>query len=306
MAILLARKKFIIAGLEGTYGVDPTPTQAIQTSNLQIRPLLGPKVSRNLDRASLGNELEALVGSYVGLSFEVQLAGSGTAGTAPAFGELLLACGMSETLVAVTSATYKPVSTDFDSVTIYFKHDGQQHILTGARGSVAINADAASIGHLVFDFMGIYNAPTSTADGTPDFSAFEDSLPVNNLNTTSFSLHGAARVMQRFSFDLACQRDYENLVGDEAITLYDRLPAGSTTIRSVAISDKNWFETARLNTLDALSLVHGTVAGNIVTLSAPKVGIKDPEYTGDKTSMTQLGLTFLQDTGDDEVSLAFT
>ena len=44
----------------------------------------------------------------VEVTFEVEMAGSGTAGTAPAFGPLLKACGNSETIVTDTSVTYAP------------------------------------------------------------------------------------------------------------------------------------------------------------------------------------------------------
>ena len=306
MATLLARKKHILAKVESTYGTDPTPTQAIQTSNLRITPLAGPTVSRNLDRATLGNDLDILVGTYVQLSFEVELAGSGTAGTAPAYNDLLLACGMADTVVASTSVTYAPVSTAFDSATIYFKHDGQEHILTGARGSWSLNADAGTLPKLTFTFMGLYNVPSSQSDGTPDFSAFTVAKPVNNANTTTFSLHGGAVVMEKFSMDLANQVEYRNVVGGESIQLFDRAPAGSTAFEAPAISDKNWFEIARANTLGALSMVHGTVAGNIATLSAPKVQVMSPEYAGDNISTIQASLGFIPDSGDDEVTLAFT
>ena len=63
----------------------------------------------------------------------MELAGSGTAGTAPRYGALLQACGLSETIVASTSVTYAPVSSAFSSATIYFNNDGIRHILTGCR-----------------------------------------------------------------------------------------------------------------------------------------------------------------------------
>lgn len=303
---LLAKKKYILVGLEDPYGVDPTPTQAIETSELNINPLAGPRVSRNLDRATLGNNLQVLVGSYVELTFKVELAGSGAAGTRPAYADLLLACAAAETVAAATSVTYKPVSGDYDSVTIYFKHDGQEHILTGCYGSVDIEADAGSIPHLAFSFMGLYNAPASVSDGTPDFSDFLPALPVNNTNTTTFTLHSIAAVMERFNFKLGCQLEYRNVVGAESINLYDRLPSASTTIETPPISTKNWFEAARLNQSGAFSMVHGVTAGNIVTLSGPVVVPTEPRYSGDKASLLQLGLTFLPNTGDDDWSLVFT
>jgi len=93
---LLARKKILLAKIESTYGTDSTPTgaaNAIQTSDLSITPLAGPTVSRNLDRSVLGGDLQIQVGTFVELSFMVEMAGGGSIDTPAAYGPLLRACG---------------------------------------------------------------------------------------------------------------------------------------------------------------------------------------------------------------------
>jgi hypothetical protein len=45
------------------------------------------------------------------VEFDVDLVGSGTAGTAPAWGPLIQACAFAEVIVASTSVTYNPVSS---------------------------------------------------------------------------------------------------------------------------------------------------------------------------------------------------
>lgn len=304
--MLLARKKFIVAEVEASYNVDPIPTQAIQTSDVNINPLAGPTVGRNLDRASLGNDLQVLVGTYVELSFKVELSGSGVVGTRPKYGDILLGCGLAETVVALTSVTYSPVSGGFDSLGVYFRHDGQLHKLGGARGSVAFELGAGGIPRLAFTYMGLFSMPESQPDGVPDFSGFIPALPVNNANTDSFSLHGETPVMEAFSVDLANAIDYHNAVGVEEIELYDRAPSGSVTINAPAISSKNWFAAALNIVLGPMSFVHLNTPGSIVTLGAPKTQVTNPAYQGDKTSLLKMGLGFMPDTVDDEISLAFT
>lgn len=305
---LLARKKLILAKVESTYGTDPTPTQAIQTSNLSITPLAGPTVAQSLDRSVLGNDKQIQVGTYVEVSFEVELSGSGTAGTAPVYQDLMLGCGLDETVVSSTSVTYAPVSTLFDSVALYFHHDGQKHIILGARGTVAINASPGTIPHLVFKYTGLYTTPTSVTDPTPDFSGFVTALAVNNTNMTTFSLHGVSSTMTDFSLDMACSVIYRNVVGDESVQLVDRAPAGSVTIETPAISAKDWFTAAQTSTTGALSVVHGTAAGNICTISAPNTQVISPNYgDSDGISTLQMGLALIPGTsGDDEISIAFT
>ena len=109
---LLSRKRLILAKIEATYGTDPTPTgaEAILVRNLEITPLEAETVSRELIRPYLGASDQLLAQTRVGINFEVELAGSGTAGTAPAYSALMKSCGLSETVVATTSVTYAPIS----------------------------------------------------------------------------------------------------------------------------------------------------------------------------------------------------
>ena len=84
-------------------------------------------------------------------------------------------------------------------------------------------------------------------------------------------------------------------------------PAGSISLLAPAISTKNYFETARTNVQDALTLVQGMTAGNIITLTAPLVQLLQPKYGDDKgRAMIEANLAFVYDQGDDEMSLAFT
>ena len=145
---LLTRKRLLLAKTEDTYGTDSTPTgsaNAILVRNLEIVPLQSDIVQRELIRPYLGNYEQLLANTRVQVTFEVELAGSGTAGTAPAYGPVLKACGLAETLVATTSATYAPVSTSFSSVTLYFLQDAIRHIVTGARGTFRLNGTVGAM-----------------------------------------------------------------------------------------------------------------------------------------------------------------
>jgi hypothetical protein len=80
-------------------------------------------VSREIIRPFLGNPEQLLANQRVELTFDVELTGSGAAGTAPAYGILLEACGLDVTTVASTSVTYSPLSASFHSATIYYFND---------------------------------------------------------------------------------------------------------------------------------------------------------------------------------------
>ena len=153
MASVLTRRRLILAKAESVYGTDSVPTgasNAILVRNLEIQPLLSENVSRDLVRPYMGQADQLLAQTRVEVSFEVELAGSGTAGTAPAYGPILKACGLSETIVASTSVTYAPVSTSFSSVSIYYHEDGIRHRLTGCRGTFEISAEVGQIPRIAF------------------------------------------------------------------------------------------------------------------------------------------------------------
>ena len=308
---LLARKKLLLAKTETTYGTDITPTgaaNAIQTSNLSITPLAGPVVSRDLDRATLGNDLQIQVGQFVQLSFMVEVAGSGTAGTAPAWGPLVEACGFSETISAGVSVAYAPESSPFESLTMYFHHDGQLHKLTGARGTFSMDMSAGGIPHFNFTFTGLYNTPTSTADATPTLTAFQVPKSVNDTNTTLFTLHTVNCNVITATFDMACNVVYRNVVNSESVEIVDRAPAGQLVFEAPTIATKNWFSTALASTTGALAIIHGTVSGNLIGVSAPNVQIISPTYgESDGISTLQCGLSFVPgSSGNDEFSILCT
>jgi hypothetical protein len=307
---LLARKKYVLVKTESSYGTDSTPAEAsdaVLTSNLSITPLAGPTVGRNLDRAVLGNDLQIQVGTFVQISFQVEVAGGGGVDTPPKWSSALQACGFSETVNASTSVVFAPVSDSIDSATLYFQHDGQLHKVTGARGTVSMNLSPGEIPRFSFTFTGLYNAPTSSADGTPTVSSFQTPLPINNDNTGTFTLHGESSTLISLSLDMANEVVYRNVVGNESVELVDRAPAGQCVIEAPAISDKNWFTTAVNSTTGALQLVHGSATGNTVQIDAPAVQIVQPTYgESDGISTLEMGLSLVPDSGDDELTITCT
>jgi hypothetical protein len=95
------RKQLIFVGLEtGGYGVDAVPTTPILCGNISINPLEGDSVQRKNIKSYMGNQGSIRVSGYVKLSFEVEWAGSGAAGTAPVQGVLKKMCNMSEQILA--------------------------------------------------------------------------------------------------------------------------------------------------------------------------------------------------------------
>ena len=309
---LLSRKRVILAKIETTYGTDPTPTgaaNAILVRNLNITPQEADFVDRNLVRPYLGRSEQLPAGIRVMMDFEVELQASGTAGTAPAWGPLMRACGHSETIVASTSVTYAPISSGFESLTIYFNVDGVLHKLTGARGSVSASLSIKQIPVLKYSFTGIYNTVTDTAAPAPTYTAFKTPVTVSNVNTTPFTLHGISAVMSELTMDMTGSIVHRTLVGGaEAVLLTDREPQGSITIEATTVAAKDWWTVAKNATLGALAITHGTVAGSKVSINSSNVQLTKPQYSDmDGVQMLQMGMNFVPSTaGNDEYAVICT
>jgi len=305
---LYARKATLLAKTETVYGTDSIPvgaTNAIETSDLKLTPLAGATVNRGLDRATLGNDLEIQVETYAMLEFNVDIAGSTALGVAPPWGTVLMSCGFGQTVVASTSVTYAPVSTAYESMTLYFGIDGQQHKLRGARGNCSMALSPGGIPRFKFTFTGLYTAPASVADPVMTLTAFRIPTPVNNLNMTGLSLHGGAVTMTQMDIDIGNEIKYRNVVGAESVELIDRKTAGSITFEAPAISVKNWFELARTSTLGAFTVTQGTVATNKVVIASPQVQIISPTYTeSDGIATIQAKMSFVPSgAGNNEISI---
>ena len=308
----LTRKRLLLAKTEATYGTDPTPTgaaNAILVRNLEITPLQSDIVQRELIRPYLGNYEQLRAQTRVQVTFEVELAGSGAAGTAPAYGVVLKACGLSETVSAGVSATYAPVSATFSSVTLYFFQDGIRHVVTGARGSFTLNGSVGAIPTIAFEMTGIYNAPTDTALAAPTYANQATPLIFKNGNTTSFTAFGYAAALQSIDLNISNEIIYRELVGGtKEVLITDRKPSGTLQVEAVSLATKDYFTTSTGNTLGSITFQHGTTAGNRATLTMAQSDLADASYT-DMDGITMLNLPYVATptaAGNDELSLVFT
>ena len=309
---LLTRKRLLLAKAETSYGTDSSPagTDAILVRQLEITPLQSDTVERELVRPYLGAAQTLLANTRVEITFQVELAGSGTAGTAPAYGSILKACGFSETISAGVSVTYAPVSSSFSSVTIYYNVDGVRHKLTGCRGTFTLNGTVGEVPYIEFTMTGIYNAPTDTALPSATYSNQAVPLVFKNGNTTSFQLLSYAGCLQSVELDLGNEVAYRELVGcTKEVLITDRKVSGTVMIEAVALATKNYFSAATSDSsLGNLQFTHGTAGGNIITVSSSTIDLGDVSYD-DQDGITMLSIPVVAvptTSGNDEVSIVYT
>ena len=307
----LTRKRVILIESESTYGTGPSmaASTVVLVRDLSITPQSSDVVNRDVVRPYLGASEQLLANTKVECTFSVELAGSGTAGTAPRYGDALKACGFSETIASNTSVTYAPVSSSFSSITIHYNVDGVRHIVTGCRGTFVINASVGEIPSIDFTFTGIYNAPTDAALPTTTYGNQATPLIFKNGNTTNFELLSYAGALMNFSMDVANEIVYRELVGgSKEVLLTDRAANGSVTIEAPTLAQKDYFTAALTDTaLGNLTVTHGTTAGNICRLSSTKVDIGDINYgEADGVTMLEIPYTLVPSAANDEMVLVFT
>jgi len=311
MALLL-RKRLILIETESTYGTDPTPdgADAVLVRDLSITPLQSDVVSRDLIRPYLGASEQLLANTRVECTFSVELAGSGTAGTAPQYGKALLACGMDDVVVADTSVTYTPLSSSFGSATIHYNVDGLRHKVTGCRGTFSISANVGEIPTIDFTFTGIYNTPDDSALPVVTYANQETPLVFKNGNTDTFQLLSFAGSLQSLTFDVGNTVVYRELIGgSKEVLMTDRASNGTVVMEAVSIAQKDYFTAALTDgTLGNLTFQHGTTAGNIVDFASTRVDIGDVSYSDqDGIAMFNIPYTTIPSTaGNDEFSLVYT
>lgn len=301
------RNVVLFAKIETTYGTDPIPAagaNAILCRAVTPTPIAPEMVSRDLIRPYFGNPGQLTAAVHSEAEFEVELAGAGTAGTAPKYGPLLRACAMGETITAATNVKYAPITNGQESVTLYYHLDGILHKMTGCRGTVSFALNAKGIPVMRFRFVGLYNPASDVTMPTGvDYSGFKDPVVVNKDNTPTFTIHGVTAKSNAFSFDLANEVVYRNLVNFEGVSVIGRSPTGSATIEVESIATKDWGAAIKANTKAAIAIQHGTTAGNIIELGFPKAMISSvgapQEVEG--VAMQTIGFNLEPNAGNDEL-----
>lgn len=303
--VLLAMKQTAL----GTPAAPVPGTNAILCRGLTPQLIKGKFVERNLIRGAKGNYGAIVAGEHRQFEFEVELAGSGAAGTAPKFAPLLLGCDFAETISAGVSAVYQPHGAEGDYITLFAYLDGMLFKLTDAKGTVSFSLNAEEIPVMKFTYFGKYETPTDVAFPTGMvFTGFQKPLTVGDVNTATFTIAGLDLVTQSFSLDIANQVAWRDLINLAGVRSPDRKPTASAVFEMTKVATKNWAEDVRLGTEMALSIIHGTTAGNKVQIAAPKLQFnQEPSISeADRVAMLNASFAVMPNAGNDEVVLTFT
>lgn len=302
------RKTLLLAKLQTQLGQDALPTasaNAILLRNVTATPISLEMAERALLRPYLGNSGQIPTAYYAQIEGEVELAGSGVAGTPPAWGALLQACGFAETIEDGVSVTYTPISDDVKALTLHYYLDGLFHKIMDARGTVSFDITAKGIPFMRYRFMGAYSPITDGANpSNVDYAAFMKPLGVNKANTPTWALGTYTGCLQQLTFDVANQLVWRSLVSCEGAEITERQPTGNILLELPRIAQLNWPQMVLDAQEQAVSITHGKVAGNIIDVRLPKAQLTNPAYSDqDGTAMLGLNLNVNPDQGNDEIEI---
>ena len=305
-----AKKILLLAEIESTYGVDASPTtnDAMLIMSPSITPIAGDTISRELVRPYFGALPTQLTNKRVEISFAIDYAASGEAGTAPAYAKILRACGLAQT-ATTTQVTYTPVSAEFESVTLYYYLDGALHAVTGTRGTFSLTYEAGANPLLNFTLTGMYNRPTTRTLPSASYPAFKDPLIAGTPNMAAFSVVGVASTAacpSKIEFDLGTTIGNYNTLCDSSAIISAREATIKTTITAPVLATKNYYQAVETGDNNPFVLTHGVSAGQKITLHAPKAQLSELGH-GENENVLQyeLSLKLLPNAGNDEFYLRY-
>lgn len=309
----LIRNTAILAKLETTAGMNAVPTgadDAMLISNASFDYQV-TNVDRALLRGYLGGS-EQLVGTrFVQASFECEITGSGTAGTAPVWGRLLQACAFAEE-TAATYAAYKPVSTGMKTITIHYVDDGIIHVMRGCMGNFEMAMGEGERPLFKFKFMGLDGGVAEGANPSQALTLWKAPQVITDPNSgdIKFGSSYAAGVITGGTthlsrgINLNAGNDVKSMamLGGQSIDITDRQTTGSIQLELSAANEVALINSINANALTSLSFEHGTSAGYKVAIFAPavqRINYKKADYQGRRNS--GMDLRFIPQTGNDEL-----
>lgn len=308
------KNTLIVAAIQSAFGTDAAPTgaaNAILVSDASITPLDAQNIDRNLMRGTFGAS-EQLVGSAsVKVSYTVELAGSGTAATAPAWGKLLQACACAEgSLTTPARIEYTPVSTGLKASTQYYYDDGALHKLIDAMGDFTLSAKVGDRPTLKFDWTAL-DGGMSAASDTGTYTAWKKPVAMTKANVIDITLGatyaagalsgGTVYSSTGLEMKVGNQVAFTPMLSTETVDITDRESTGSTELDLTAAQEVSMMTGVKANTTQSLAITIGLTSGNKIIFFAPAVQFVNPKKV-EKNGKRLIGydLRFMPVNGNDE------
>jgi hypothetical protein len=286
----LIKNTIVTAKVQTTAGVDAAPTgaaNAVLMSEGSITPLDAQAIDRSLIRGYFGGS-EQLVGpASVKLTYAVELAGSGVAGTAPAWGQLLQGCAVAEGMLTTPARVeYTPVSTSLKMLTQYYYDDGALHKLLDSMGNCTLSAKVGERPMLRFEWTGLDGGIAVAPNATGVFTPWKKPVALTKANVIDITLGGTyaagalsgGTVYNSTGLELNFGNvvNFSAMLSTETVDISDRQSTATIELELTAAQEVAMMASVKANETQALGFTIGTAAGNKVLVFAPAAQLTNP------------------------------
>lgn len=286
----LIKNTIVTAKVQTTAGMDAAPTgaaNAVLMSEGSITPLDAQAIDRSLIRGYFGGS-EQLVGpSSVKLTYAVELAGSGVAGTAPAWGQLLQGCAVAEGMLTTPPRVeYTPVSTSLKMLTQYYYDDGALHKLLDSMGNCTLSAKVGERPMLRFEWTGLDGGIAVAPNATGVFTPWKKPVAMTKANVIDITLGGTyaagalsgGTVYNSTGLELNFGNvvNFSAMLSTETVDISDRQSTATLELELTAAQEVAMMASVKANETQALGFTIGTAAGNKVLVFAPAAQLTNP------------------------------
>ena len=279
----------ILAKVEPVYGTYTAPdpaTDAQVVFGYNPTPLESEQVRRQIERGFPGIYPSKRTAKRARDPFSVELTGGGAVATPAPFAPLLRACLFGAPVPTVgTDCAYPLVSTgDGSSISLLsYKGELARMRRKGVRGNLTMDFTERQLPFLAFDLIGLIEGASTVDAGVPAGVVLPTyPAPVEvNLDNTAVQLGGATLGLKQLTINFGLKTEYYSTTGGRAVIFGKddsgdrRSITGSARFEMPDPATKNYFADLDSDVPLAFSLIHGTVAGNIVELSSARTFISN-------------------------------
>ena len=296
--VKLMRRRIFAAATESTPGTAGTINAGAASFNAYDLKIVGDVPFNERQRQGGFGNYVGTPGAQKGtLSFWTELTGVGSG--AGNHATLLLGCGMT-----AAANTYSLDATANQTLTLAGYFDGRLKKLTGAMGNVVFTFKNGEPCKAEWTFSGVWNAPIDSALVSPTYPTI---VPPRSVSTAVL-IGGTQYYFPELKLDIGnnviMREDISATGGYRCAWITNRLPKVTVAPEALALATKDWYAAYLASTQYALSVVLGSVAGNIATITAAALQQDKMPGVDDRNGVLVDGLSF--EVLNDSLSIAFT
>lgn len=249
------------------YGVDYIAAGAtvipMLTKGVSVNPWQTEQISRDLDDGKSGGQPVIHTGEMISISGALEMAGSGTANTAPPWSAMVQICGFGQNATG-SQVDYERIlqaSNELDG-TLYFEWEGMTHKMLAARGSLGVTGKIGELGYLNFECKGVYGGTVTSSITNASFSAWQTPREWSTANT-EFTLDGTPYNLIEFECNTNNEVELDEGTALKRMFINDWNEETKFVIEAPELGTFDPFAVARQNVLMPWQLTHGLTAGHI-------------------------------------------